>query len=218
MSPSYISLPMSAMHHCGDDENEEVEFEGWLQVGSHNPGMVVESVTKCPVGAGSGKMCANCGDTPHCRKHCGDNGQGLGRGDRSCGSRSCLNVVKRRGNGACRCKGVEVSQGDTDDVFYVNNKQHAPKILVQKPQTVIVRNHSRPPIVVQQPPPNVIVKNDPPQPVFVQSCPPNVVVKNERPLPVFKAPAMPVKYPQVIQSGYPPNYTKSCACLRHHYQ
>ncbi|GFE54693.1 hypothetical protein BaOVIS_020970 [Babesia ovis] len=207
---------MSALHHYGDDDNDEVEFEGWLQVAPPNSGMMVEGVTKYPGVAGHGKSCTNCGDTPHHRKHYNDIGQGVNRADRLCGSRSCVNVMKRRSHASCRCnKGVEISQGDGDDVFYVNNKQHAPKILVQKPQTVIVRNHSRPPIVVQQPPPNVIVKNDPPQPVFVQNCPPNVVVKNERPSPVYKAPAMPMKYPQVLRTGYPPNYAKPCGCVKY---
>ncbi|CDR95244.1 hypothetical protein, conserved [Babesia bigemina] len=218
MSPSYISLPIGAMHQCGEDDNEEVDFEGWLQVASHNRCMSGESVMKCHSGSAGAKACNSCVETVCCRKHAVDGGHVVSRGDRSCTPRNCVNIVKRQGAKVCRCKGFEVSHAEQDDVFYVNNKQHAPKILVQKPQTVIVRNHSRPPIVVQQPPPNVIVKNDPPQPVYVQNCPPNVVVKNERPSSVLKTPAMPMKFPQVYQSGYPPNYMKPCNCARHGYQ
>ncbi|KAK1938588.1 hypothetical protein X943_002526 [Babesia divergens] len=206
---------MNVFHSYGDGDNDEVDFEGWLQVGPHNHNLVLESVTKCPGGVAGPRHCGGCSDTPVCRKHCPDAGQAVGRSHRPCGTRACVNVVKRRGNGGCRCRGADMSHAESDDVFYVNNKQHAPKILVQKPQTVIVRNHSRPPIVVQQPPPNVIVKNDPPQPVFVQNCPPNVVVKNERPSPVSKAPVLPMRYPQVVQTGYPPNYMKQCNCMRH---
>eukprot|EP00371_Babesia_bovis_P001253 XP_001609900.1 hypothetical protein [Babesia bovis T2Bo] len=207
---------MNAFNNYGDDDNEEVEFEGWLKVGHHSPGMTVNGPGKYAASPTAARMCPNCGDTPHHKKQYTDHVHPVQKVERVCAPRGCVNVVKQRAHVHCRCnKGVEISHGDDNDVFYVNNKQHAPKILVQKPQTVIVRNHSRPPIVVQQPPPNVIVKNDPPQPVFVQNCPPNVVVKNERPPPVLKAPGMPMKYPHVIRSGYPPNYIKPCNCPRY---
>ncbi|GIX64401.1 uncharacterized protein BcabD6B2_38360 [Babesia caballi] len=209
---------MGGLQHFGEDDAEEVEFEGWLHVSPPNSGLMMDGAQKCSSGASGFKACAGCGESAACRKHSSEAGHAMTRGDRRCNSRSCVNIVRRGGSGACRCKRVEVPPADNDEIFYVNNKQHAPKIMVQKPQTVIVRNHSRPPIVVQQPPPNVIVKNDPPQPIFVQNCPPNVVVKNERPGPVFKAPAISMKYPQVYQSGYPPNYAKSCGCPRHQYQ
>lgn len=214
-----MSTPMNRFHSYGDDDNEEVEFEGWLQVSPQNNAVVVDSGNKCPRGTSVQRGCGNCPEPSAtvCRKQCADNAHCQARAARSCGSRGCTNIIKRRPSIPCHCKPVEISQRDSEDVFYVNNKQHAPKILVQKPQTVIVRNHSRPPIVVQQPPPNVIVKNDPPKPIYVQSCPPNVVVKNERPSAVQKSPTLPMKYPQIVQTGYPPNYMKPCNCGRHNY-
>ncbi|KAF5153210.1 hypothetical protein TpMuguga_04g02565 [Theileria parva strain Muguga] len=176
-----------------DEEGSEIEFEGWIQLG--NP--VRERNRGC-IGS--------------CQRSCSMNSPNLhfSHNDNNCWSNNdAINVLwehtpKSGCNHSCshnlnpcnpvrrvvRCSecygkfnGFDKQLRNENEIYYVNNRQNAPSVLVQKPQTVVVRNKSRPPIVVQQPPPNVIVKNDPPQPIYVQNPPPNITVKNSEPTP-----------------------------------
>ncbi|KAK2194924.1 S-adenosyl-L-methionine-dependent methyltransferase superfamily [Babesia duncani] len=189
-----------------EEENSEIDFEGWLHLGPN-----VKVVND---GYQGQKCCYKC-NCDASRSCCGkkypekfrtlESAHHPVAHEHQCNhggcntNRSVMNQPRRCNSnlGVCRTKHTKQQSGygirDTDDVVYVSNKQHPPKILVQKPQTVIVRNESRPPIVVQQPPPNVIVKNDPPQPVYVQNCPPNVIVKNERPGRPSGPPLIPIQ-------------------------
>uniref|UniRef100_A0A3B0NHS8 Uncharacterized protein n=1 Tax=Theileria annulata TaxID=5874 RepID=A0A3B0NHS8_THEAN len=174
-----------------DEEGSEIEFEGWIQMG--NP---VRERTRGCVGS--------------CQRSCSMNSPNmhlLQNDNNCCSNNDVINVLwehtpKNTCNHLCPhnlnvynsvrrvarcpdCNGkisvVEKQTRNENEIYYVNNRQNPPSVVVQKPQTVVVRNRSRPPIIVQQPPPNVIVKNDPPQPIYVQNPPPNITVKNTAP-------------------------------------